>query len=46
MAKQWKIYEKNVEDYKNHVRKLSFVSQKIFNKNFLAAHKIKQIVDA
>ena len=34
----------NAGDYKNYVSKPSFVSQKIFNKNFVAIHEIKPIL--
>ena len=34
----------NAGDYKEYVSKLSFVSQKIFSKNFVAIHKIKPVL--
>ena len=34
----------NAKDYTKYTRKPSFVSQKIFNKNFVAIHEIKQVL--
>ena len=34
----------NVQDYKKYVSKPSFVSQKIFSKNFVAIHEIKPVL--
>ena len=34
----------NAKDYKRYVSKPSFVSQKIFRKNFVAIHEIKPIL--
>ena len=34
----------NAKDYKKHVSKPSFVSQKIFSKNFVAIHEMKPIL--
>ena len=34
----------NVGDYKKYVSKPSFISQKIFNKNFVAVHEIKPVL--
>ena len=34
----------NPEDYKKHVRKPIFVSQKIFSKDFVAIHEIKPVL--
>ena len=34
----------NAEDYKKYVNEPSFVSQKIFNKNFVAIHEIKPVL--
>ena len=34
----------NAKDYKKCVSKPSFVSRKIFNKDFLAVHKIKPVL--
>ena len=34
----------NVQDYKKYVSKPSFVSQKIFSKNFVAIHEIKRVL--
>ena len=34
----------NTKDYKKHISKPSFVSQKIFSKNFVAIHKIKPVL--
>ena len=34
----------NAEDYKKYVSKPSFVSQKIFSKNFVAIHEIKSVL--
>ena len=33
----------NAEDCKKYVSKLSFVSQKIFSKNFVVTHEIKPV---
>ena len=33
----------NARDYKKYVSKTSFVSQKIFNKNFVAVYEIKPV---
>ena len=34
----------NAEDYKKHVSKPSFVSQKIFNKKFVLIHEVKPVL--
>ena len=34
----------NAKDYKKYVSKPSFVSQKIFNENFVAIHEIKPVL--
>ena len=34
----------NVKDYEAYVRKPSFVSQKMFNKNFVAIHEFKPVL--
>ena len=34
----------NAKDYKKYVRKPNFVSQKIFNKRFVAIHEIKPVL--
>ena len=34
----------NAKDYLKYVRKQTFISQKIFNKNFAAIHKIKPVL--
>ena len=34
----------NAKDYKKYVSKPSFVSQKIFRKNFVAIHEIKPVL--
>ena len=34
----------NAGDYKNYVSEPSFVSQKIFSKNFVAIHEIKPVL--
>ena len=34
----------NAGDYKKYVSKTSFVSQKIFSKNFVAIHEIKLVL--
>ena len=34
----------NAGDYKKYVSKPSFVSQKIFSKNFVAIHEIKPVL--
>ena len=34
----------NAEDYKTYVRKPSFVSQKMFSKNFAVIHEIKPVL--
>ena len=52
MAKQWKIYEKrisvrvvnNEKDYLKQVRKPTFTSTKIFDKNYAAIHEIKPVL--
>ena len=33
----------NEKDYLKHVNKPTFISQKIFNKNFVAIHEIKPV---
>ena len=33
-----------LKDYKKYVSKPSFVSQKIFSKNFVAIHEIKPVI--
>ena len=34
----------NAKDYEKYVRKPNFVSQKIFNKRFVAIHEIKPVL--
>ena len=34
----------NAKDYFRYVRRPSFISQKIFRKNFVAIHKIKPVL--
>ena len=34
----------NAKDYKEYVSKPSFVSEKIFSKNFVAIHEIKSVL--
>ena len=34
----------NTENYKTYISKPSFVSQKIFNKNFVAIHEMKTVL--
>ena len=34
----------NAEDYKKYASKPSFVSQKIFSKNFVAIHEVKLVL--
>ena len=38
------ILVNNAGDYKEYVSKQSFVSQKIFSKNFVAIHEIKPVL--
>ena len=33
-----------LKDYKKYVSKPSFVSQKVFSKNFVAIHEIKPVI--
>ena len=52
LVKQWRILRKtisvklinNAKDYVMSISKPSFVSQKIFSKNFVAIHKIKPVL--
>ena len=34
----------NEKDYLKHINKLTFISQKIFDKNFAAIHEIKTVL--
>ena len=38
------MFVNNAEDYKTYVRKPSFVSQKMFSKNFAVIHEIKPVL--
>ena len=52
MVKQWRISEKkkkiklinNAKNYIKGISKPSFISQKIFSKNFVAIHEIKPVL--
>ena len=53
MAKQWKIMRKwrisvkvvnNEKDYLKHTSKPTFISPKIFDKNYAAIHEIKPVL--
>ena len=52
LVKRWKIYEKkislelinNAKNYVKCVNKPSFISQKIFSRNFVAIYKIKPLI--
>ena len=51
MEKQWEIYERinerlinNAEDFLKYTCRLTYITHKIFDKNFAAIHKVKPVL--